>query len=890
LRAIPNNGIGFGAFCQKGALDNPLPAINFNYLGQFDSSPTATADWQLTDEDCGTLSGEGNDDNLLLNIHGAVKGGVLSFEVISGLNTDVANVFKAALVAVIDTAVEAANKGGIHTPNDYGVKNLSITHLEHLQSCYYSAQGCDIEAIYPANSLQQGFVYHHQKLPNDDAYRVQILLDYHQKLDVAAYQQAWHLASIRYPALRTAFDWQDDVIQIISKQASITKDNFRFVDLTHLAQNEHFLSLADILRQDLNLQFDLSKPGLIRLTIIKQNDNLYTVLKNEHHSIGDGWSGSVLLDCVHNYYQTLLDGRTPIIELDTAYLAAQQYTLDHGVENDAYWAQQEFGYANDINLMLSKPIDLSQTRVVDQPASANISLSTGALKQMCKAQGVTLNVALQFAWHKLLQSYTQDEQTIVGATVSGRDIPVDGIESSVGLFINTLPLVVDWSANAATAEVLHSIQQNIAALNIHSGFSFASLQKQGKRLFHSYVVFENYPVPTDDEGLNSKISLRDGIEKSDYPLGLAAHEQGDSLFIRLDYGKAWLDAAQAERLLNQLQLILQQISIDAQQPHQAISLLDEQDAKSLHRWNETSVEFAQPASLAQLFETQVSQSPNAIALVSDGQKLSYQQLNEQANQLAHLLPADALIGLYLDRSVDMVVSILAVLKAGSAYVPISPDYPRARTEFIVNDTNAPLIITEQKYQSKLAGFNTLLGDTLSKETRNKTNNPKVEVSVNDLAYVIYTSGTTGTPKGVMIEQQNVVHYLNVLQHQMGDRFTNVDFSSNYCFDLSVTTSLCPLLLGQTIYLYTGDITDVSAYQQHLNDNPIAFIKTTPGLAQLLLPGVVKSIRTLMLGGELLTQKCIDSLADKVEFIFDEYGPTETTVGAMLAQVYPAKPV
>uniref|UniRef100_UPI001FC93EC0 condensation domain-containing protein n=1 Tax=Xenorhabdus vietnamensis TaxID=351656 RepID=UPI001FC93EC0 len=207
-----------------------------------------------------------------------------------------------------------------------------------------------IEAIYPATSLQQGFVYHHLSQPHDDAYRVQLLLDYHQAIDIELYIKAWSLTSLRFPVLRTAFDWEGDILQIVTSGASIDATNFTLKDLSGLPAGQRDDAIAEIQRQDRAIGFDLSQPGLIRFTLIKQHEQLVTVLKTMHHSISDGWSGPILWQTVHGYYERLKQGQTPHVVAETAYLATQQYHLTHKAEADAFWAQEKACYqgGNDI--------------------------------------------------------------------------------------------------------------------------------------------------------------------------------------------------------------------------------------------------------------------------------------------------------------------------------------------------------------------------------------------------------------------------------------------------------------------------------------------------------------------------------------------------------------
>ncbi|WP_255430682.1 non-ribosomal peptide synthetase, partial [Xenorhabdus sp. TS4] len=533
LRAVPNKGIGYGALRQAGYLSENLPAISFNYLGQFggEAGHINHQDWALTNEDCGSMIANENISHLLLDINGAIQAGKLQFSILSRLPSTQTQMFitafEQALNSVITTGQKQAQLGSVRTPSDYEFKAVSIERLNRLQQSY------QVETLYPATSLQQGFIYHHLAQPQDDAYRVQLLLDYHTQLNLAAYQQAWSLASLRFPILRTAFDWEGEILQIVTTGASINSANFELKDISQLPEEERNKEIEAIQQHDRTLPFNLQQPGLIRFTLIKQSEQLITVLITQHHTITDGWSGPILLQTVHEYYDMLVQGQKPQIVVEHAYLATQQYYLGHLAESERYWAERKthFQGTNDLSSLLNHHVNLTQIKTIEKPAEQALTVKGGdytQLRDVCREQGITLNVVLQFAWHKLLHSYTGDEQTIVGTTVSGRDVPVDGIESSVGLYINTLPLIVQWHKTNRVISVLQAIQKDIAALNSHSAVSLASLQSDGERLFHSLFVFENYPVPVASEnkaGIENTLIFRQAIEKTDYPLSLMAYEQ-----------------------------------------------------------------------------------------------------------------------------------------------------------------------------------------------------------------------------------------------------------------------------------------------------------------------------------------------------------------------------
>ncbi|MFT5163309.1 MAG: amino acid adenylation domain-containing protein, partial [Alteromonadaceae bacterium] len=917
LNKTPEKGIGFGAL-----LATELPPVSFNYLGQLSAGKDNNdnnGDWQIITQGCGVPISPDNGDALLLNINGAVQQGQLQFGVDSRLSSDLtarfATAFEAALKAVIEQGQQQAKMGSIKTPADFAV-DISIEHLRQLQSQYPAPNA--IEALYPANSLQQGFIYHYLSQPKDDAYRVQMLIDYNRALDVGLYQQAWSLASLRYPALRMAFDWQAQLLQVFSTQSSISDDNFSVVDISDLPADQRDGAIEQIQGQDRARDFELSQPGLIRFTLIKQHETLTTVLKTEHHGISDGWSWPVLMQCVHDFYDALSQGQLPTVEPETAYLAAQAFNLDDQDRINGYWTEEKsrFGEANDINRMFSRPIDLTTTKTVVNPAEQLLCLQGDTyqqLKALCKDQGVTLNVALQFAWHKLIKTYCADEQTIVGTTVSGRDLAVEGIESSVGLYINTLPLVVDWDEHKSSGKMLNVIALQMASLNSYSNVSLASLQSKGERLFHSLLVFENYPNPAAENGANhgiaDDITLRYSVEKADYPLTLTAYEQGECLYMKINYGQDWLDDLQATRLLNQLQLILIGISENPEQPHDQVSMLGEDERRALlYDANQTAADYPQ-TTLHQLFELQVEKTPDNVALIFEQSQLTYRQLDEKANQLARAIRAayllykgetlkpDALIALYLDRSIEMVVSILAVLKAGGAYVPILPDTPLMRVQYILGDTQTSLVLTQSKHVLTLQQCITaadhppvLLTVDCPDLTKGIAKSAIEGISQpDDLAYVIYTSGTTGQPKGVMVPHRGVVNRIHWMQKQYPQGHNdNILQKTPYSFDVSVWELLWANWVGATIVMAPPEVhKDPQALDQLLRQSRTTTVHFVPSMLSGYCHYLAQQQQTLppdisrvFCSGEALMIDDVNrfkQLSHNGAALINLYGPTEASI-------------
>jgi hypothetical protein len=256
--------------------------------------------------------------------------------------------------------------------------NLS-DNLSDIQSAS-AGQENDIDAIFPATSLQQGLVFHFLSNPGDDAYRVQLIVDYRTKLDIDKYQEAWKYASLKYPILRTAFDWEEEILQVITKKPGITKSNFSFRDLSDLSESERDLKIAEIQEEDRKIPFDLSRPGLLRFIIIKLEEELFTVLRTEHHSISDGWSGGFLLHTVHQFYNTLMRGEVPVFEVESAYIDAQKYYLEASKSITSFWdkSKVEFELANDVNMLFDQRINLDQQKSVDHPGELSVQFEGDA--------------------------------------------------------------------------------------------------------------------------------------------------------------------------------------------------------------------------------------------------------------------------------------------------------------------------------------------------------------------------------------------------------------------------------------------------------------------------------------------------------------------------------
>lgn len=891
LRQVPNKGLGFGAFERQ--LQLSLPAVQFNYLGLISSAPEHSQDqhqhsWQLELDELSLGIAKSNTTSWLLDINGAVQQGQLFFEINSRLTSEqsqrFAALFQQQLTALIEHCAEQPEAGIQHqTPADYGVE-LSLEYYDQL------LQQHQLDALYPANSLQKGFLSHALLHPQDDAYRVQFLIDYHQALDTSLYKQAWHSVIQHYPALRCSFDWHQQPVQLIHSTASVAFTELDFSQSEHAQQQ-----LQQLQQQDRQLPFDLQQPCPLRLYLVKLGEAHYCLLRSEHHAISDGWSGPQLMKTLHRYYQMLLQGKTPQVQVQQSYLQSQAYFQRQQHSCEQYW-QDELNRDLEIN-DLSALYDQLQSRkdasqqVVQQAAQLFVEMPLDALHQVTQ-QGITLSSVVQLVWHKLIASYTFAEQTIVGTTVSGRALPVEGIEESVGLYINTLPLILDWNTELTVQQQLQHISQKVTAMNHWSFADLARMQRGRGALFQSILVFENYPSADEQEGV--RYQYRDAFEKVNYPVVVVAYQQGNTLTLGLKYDASLLSQHKARQLLSELQQLINLVPQVLQLPHAELCVSEQSSDFCL----QGPAEPLAATDMVSWFERVVRTYPDHNALYDEGQWLNYRQLNEHSNQLAHQIrpyvlaqqnTADVVVALCLNKSASMIVAMLAVLKAGAAYLPIAPDVPAERLAFMLKDSKAVLLLSQQStVQSIAASLCPVLDPDQFEPQAGHQTDLGLTLAPTQLAYLIYTSGTTGQPKGVMTEHAGLVNISQSQQRTLahGPDSRVLQFS-NYIFDASVFEIFPTLVSGACLYLLPVQMqNDVNALLHYLSSHQIssAFISTA---VLKHLSGIDQTaVQQLYTGGESLTG--LQHLPGCT--LWNQYGPTEASVCALQSQVQQLDPI
>ncbi|HEY1243817.1 MAG TPA: condensation domain-containing protein, partial [Hyphomicrobiaceae bacterium] len=697
LRALPDNGLGYGVLRYLNAQTAArlagfaAPQLGFNYLGRF--AAPASADWAVASE--AVRLGAGDPAMPLahalevnaLTLDGA-EGATLTAHwswapalVTEAEVRDLAERWFAALAALVGHA--AAPGAGGRTPSDLPLLALTQAEIERLESTYPQ-----IEDILPLSPLQEGLLFHAlYDAQAPDVYTVQLELTLEGALDGAALERAVQALVARHASLRASFRHENlsRPVQIIVPGLSAP---WRQIDLSGLDEAQRAERLGALLAQERAQRFELAAAPLIRFALIRLSAGEHRLVLTNHHIVMDGWSMPVLVRELLALYAQQLDAHTagesaalPRVTPYRDYLAwiAAQ---DRGGAIAA-WREALAGLEEATRVAPHEP-----GRAPVAPEQITLALEealSAALTRQARRHGLTLNTMLQAAWAILLGRLSGRQDVVFGVTVAGRPPEIAGIESMVGLFVNTLPLRVKLPPSKPLLALLREVQDSQSRLMAHQHLGLAEIQGLAGlgELFDTLVAFENYPV--DRAGLSAEVGgLRltgfSGVDATHYPLSLAAHA-GERLQLRLSYRPDLFERGSVEAIAARLMRLLEAAVADPERAIGKLDILSPAERRTiLEEWNATS-RAVPAATLPALFAAQVAKTPDAVAAVFEGESLSYGELDARANRLAQHLRAlgvgpEVVVGLCVERSLEMLIGLLAILKAGGAYLPLDPGYPR----------------------------------------------------------------------------------------------------------------------------------------------------------------------------------------------------------------------
>ncbi len=911
LRRIPGRGLGWGLLRylrdEQALRELPPAEISFNYLGRLDREVQDSALFARAPEAFGPLSSRRNRRRYLLDVVGSVQGGELEVHFIynrevheHGTVERLAEGFRDGLRQLIAHCT-APGTGGL-TPSDFPLARLAQRTLEILEERYREP---GIEDVYRLSPLQAGVLFHTLAAPESGVYVTQLSCvlapGSSGPLDPATWRRAWQQTLERQPALRTAFlvGEADEIHQVVCRRLELPWRELDLRSLPAAEQSRRILRLERSQRRG----FDLEQPPLLRLALARLEEDRYQFVSTHHHALLDGWSLPLLLGEVFETYAGVLAGRACLrppaqpFSRHIEWLARQ----DHAAA-EAYWRRVLAGVAEPAPL----PGVLAATGApVAASELGELCLSPGEssrLESMAREHRLTLNTVVLGAWAILLSRLGGRRHVTHGVTVAGRPADLPGVEEMIGSFINTLPLTVEIGQGPAV-ETLRRLQERQAEMLLHEHFALYEIQalagRAGRPLFDCLFVFENYPSggrASSDQPV--QILEPRHVSQASYPLVVVV-QPGSRLRLQLRYEPKLFDGAAISALLAGLRALLASLGTGVERPIADLPLISESRRRQLTAgWQAPSP--APPAScLHQLFERRAAERPQAVAVVSGDEQLSYGALDRRADRLARRLHglgvrpgAGTLVGLSLERGPELVVAMLGILKAGAAYLPLDLANPAERIAFILEDTRVPVLITTRDQLPKLPRTSALalcLDDEQPPRASGEAL-PPVAVRPEDPAYVIYTSGSTGRPKGVVIEHRSAVRLFTATETWFDfDQDDVWTLFHSAAFDFSVWEIWGALIYGGRLVVVPYRTSrSPEDFLCLLRDQRVSVLNQTPSAfrpliraAEAMPAGAGLTLDWVIFGGEALDLHSLvpwlERRGDERPRLINMYGITETTV-------------
>lgn len=802
----------------------------------------------------------------------------------------------------------------------------------------------NVEDLLNITPMQAGILFHYLTNQESGQYFEQLSLNVSGKVDFGIFMRAWNQVVARNEMLRTVFAWEkiDKPVQIVLKRLEPTLRSYDFSDeakvkaacerdflqeVTHASKTnvaytesladqargigESELKLIEMQAQQVQLVeavreadrregFDLERGPLFRVTLIKLGSASYEMMISNHHIIYDGWSNGVILQEFFTAYRELAAGREPVWETKTRYKEYLQWLhkQDQRAE-EKFWREYLQGFVSKTPLPADCKVEGDLQKVDKLVCQIPHELAI-SVEELAKQLKVTFGAIFYAIWGLFLQKYNNLDDSVFGTTVSGRPGALPGVEKMVGLFINTIPLRVNASDNPTVGELIRRVNQEMRNRQPFEWTPLVEVKSYSEldvtdSLFDSLVVIENYPLDRslNDTGIlqvNSYVSR----EMTNFDLTLAVLLT-EEIEVQFHYNPDRFLRGTMERMAGHYLNLLGQALNSVNQHSGYLNLLSPAEREQvLWEFNETATDYPTNQLVHQLFEEQARVQPESVAVTLGENQLTYRELNERANGLAEILQtrgvtSDQIVGLVMERSLDFVVGILGIWKAGGVYLPINPEYPRDRIEFMLADSGARVLLTAKHLLSNFTFSGEMIDLTDTSTMARRIDNLPAISTARNLAYVIYTSGSTGKPKGVMIEHRALNNFLFAMQHKFHDGFGVGDRClslTNISFDVNVCEVFLPLVFGATLVFFDGEqVFDVQELVDVLVKRQITFTFIPPTLLKDVCAGLKRagkaqvSLNKLLTGLELIKDYVLEDFVELNENlrIVNGYGPTETTI-------------
>jgi amino acid adenylation domain-containing protein/non-ribosomal peptide synthase protein (TIGR01720 family) len=906
LRAVPRLGVGFGLLRSRGdeageeLRAHPGAQVVFNDLGQLDQALPAGSPFLPAPEPAGASRGLRQPRRYLIEISAAVAGGCLHVSFSYGTRLHrrstieaLADRFLASLRALLAHCLSA--EAGGRTPSDFPLCTLDQEAVDRLVG-----DGRAIEDVYPLAPLQQGMLFHTLRAPGSGVYFQQLCCAIAGELDAAALERAWQSAIDRHPILRTTFEWEDldEPLQRVHKQVALPLER---LDWSALPAADRERQLDALLLQDCAHGFDVRCAPLMRLRLIRNGEREHLLVWSHHHLLLDGWSLPLLYREVFAAYEAFRRGREPRLERSRPFRDYVEWLRRRDpARAEAFWREYLRGFPAPTPLRGgTAAVDPSSAQDYGRAGVFLPAAATDALQSLARRHGLTLNTLVQGAWALLLSRYSREDDVVFGAVSAGRPADLAGVEAILGPFLNTLPVRVRASGPEELLAWLADLQSGQIALREHEHTSLQLVHAwsevpRGLPLFESILVFENYPVVDSLRESAGSLGIVDVRfdERTNYPLTLIVIP-GRELSLGVVLDRTAFDEQAAVRALGHLRVLLAAMPAQPGSRIESLPLLSEAERSQLVlEWNDTAAAYAEGHSLHELIAAQVERWPDRTAVVFEGRQLSYGELHRRAGGLARHLCSlgcgpESRVGVCMERSLELMVALLGILQAGAAYVPIDPDYPPERLRLLLEDSNVPVLLIQERLRQRLPQDLAALVLPLDAGEL-----PQPSAAVEPAralpahpAYVIYTSGSTGRPKGVVVSHRAICNRLLWMQeaYRLGAEDCVLQ-KTPFSFDVSVWELFWPLLAGARLVLARpGGHRDAAYLLRCIAEERVSVLHFVPPMLQVFLEergleAQAASLRLVVCSGEALDADLQERFFARLAApLHNLYGPTEAAV-------------
>ncbi|MGF0004876.1 amino acid adenylation domain-containing protein [Bacillus altitudinis] len=755
-----------------------------------------------------------------------------------------------------------------------------------------------IQKVYPLTPMQEGMLYHAMLDPNSSSYFTQLELGIRGEFDLDLFEKSLNELIGTYDILRTAFVYQQlqkpRQVVLAERNLDVYREN-----LSHLNHQEQQKVLDQYKKQVRKQGFHLTNDLLLKVAVFQLNETNWHLIWSNHHIIMDGWSMGVLMKKLFHYYESYRNGKTPDRSQGKPYADYIQWL---GKQNqqaaEGYWKDRLDGAIQHQGLLQQKEAN-GQYDHQEWTFTWDAEM-VSTIQEIARNCQVTAPNLFQAVWSVLLGTYHAAHDVTFGTVVSGRPPSVAGIEQMAGLFINTIPVRVEMNQEDTFKQLFQKVQQHALEAENYDFMPLYDIQQQtaaGGQLFDHLVGFENYPLDqelsgdTMSERLGFSIDVKDGFEQTNFDLNVLVYP-GETWTLKIKYNAVAFEEEAIEKISKHLTNLMKQIIENPEVRLHDVTCITEEEKQQIEAWNKTERDYPKHLSIPELLKERIQTQPDHLALVEGERAFTYEELGQEIHRVAGYLidsgvKQEDAVAVYMNRSAEAVIAILAILQAGAAYVPIDPAQPEERIRFMLEDSGASVLL----YADSQPPVHESIQAVRVSDISNHSNGPfEVETSPSQLAYIMYTSGSTGQPKGVQIEHQHIVR-LACSQEALGlNKSDRMAHTGAVSFDAITFEIFTTLLNGATLYPVDRDtLLDINRFERFIQTNQISALFLTTGLFNQLAqqrPHMFKGLSKLITGGDVINVKSAELVKKNHPslVLLNAYGPTENTTISTIYEV------